>query len=38
VGHVDHPYSRQDEHFDLYLGEDLKWNLQTIWPKLKHWN
>jgi hypothetical protein len=37
VGHVDHAYSRLDEHFDLYLAEGLNWNLQTIWPKLKKW-
>jgi hypothetical protein len=38
VGHVEHPYSRLDEHFDLYLGQGLNWNLQTIWPKLKKWS
>lgn len=38
VGHVEHPYSRLDEHFDLYLGEHFKWNLQTSWPRMKHWD
>jgi hypothetical protein len=35
VGRVEHPYSRRDEHFDIYLCRGLKANLQDAWPKLK---
>jgi len=38
VGHVYHPYSRGDEHFDIYWCHPLKWNLQDIWPRAKHFN
>jgi hypothetical protein len=37
VGRVDDPYSRADEHFDLYLCQDLSTDLHTLWPKLKTW-
>jgi Dolichyl-phosphate-mannose-protein mannosyltransferase len=37
VGHVAHPYSRLDEHFDIYHCR-MKWNLQEIWPQAKHFN
>jgi hypothetical protein len=35
VGHVEHPYARRDEYFDIYLCRGLKVNLQDAWPKLK---
>ncbi|MGC2694249.1 MAG: glycosyltransferase family 39 protein [Candidatus Angelobacter sp.] len=38
VGRVEHPYSRRDEHFDIYLCRGLKVNLQEAWPKLKHFD
>jgi len=38
VGRVEHPYSRRDEYFDIYLCRGLKWNLQDVWPKLKHFD
>jgi len=38
VGRVSHPYSRRDEHFDVFLCRDLNENLQTLWPKIKKWN
>jgi hypothetical protein len=38
VGHVYHPLSRRDEHFDIYWCHPMKWNLQEIWDKAKHWN
>lgn len=38
VGHVYHPYSREDEHFDIYWCHPLKWNLQELWPKAKHFD
>lgn len=38
VGHVYHPLSREDEHFDLYWCHPLRWSLQQIWPQAKHFN
>jgi len=38
VGHVSHPLSREDEHFDLYWCHPLRWNLRQIWPQAKHFN
>jgi len=38
VGRVEHPYSRRDEHFDVFLCRDLNVNLETLWPKIKHWD
>jgi hypothetical protein len=35
VGRVEHPYSRRDEYFDIYLCRGLKENLQQVWPNLK---
>jgi hypothetical protein len=35
VGRVEHPYSRRDEYFDIYLCRGLKENLQQMWPNLK---
>ncbi len=37
VGHVEHPYSRLDEHFDIYWCR-LKGDLQALWPKAKHYD
>lgn len=38
VGHVYHPYSREDEHFEVYWCHPLNGNLQEIWPHAKHFN
>ena len=38
VGRVEHPYSRRDEYFDIYLCRGLKVNLQEAWPRLKHFD
>jgi hypothetical protein len=38
VGKTDHPYSRRDEHFDIFLCRDLNTTLQARWPKMKKWN
>jgi dolichyl-phosphate-mannose-protein mannosyltransferase len=38
VGHVYHPYSREDEHFDIYWCHPLKWDLQEVWPHAKHFD
>jgi len=35
VGRVEHPYSRRDEWFDIYLCRRLKADLRDVWPKLK---
>jgi Dolichyl-phosphate-mannose-protein mannosyltransferase len=35
VAHVEHPYARRDEYFDIYLCRGLKVNLQDAWPKMK---
>ena len=38
AGQTDHPYSRRDEHFDIFLCRDLNTTLQAAWPKMKKWN
>jgi len=38
AGRAEHPYSRLDEHFDIFLCRRLQVNLQTLWPQVKHWN
>ena len=38
VGKTDHPYSRRDEHFDIFLCRDLNTTLQARWPKARKWN
>jgi hypothetical protein len=38
VGHVQHPYSRLDEHYDVFLCHGLIADLRTFWPKTKHWS
>lgn len=38
VGHVEHPYARRDEFFDIYLCRGLKADLRDVWPKLKQFD
>jgi hypothetical protein len=38
VGRVQHPYSRLDERYDIFLGRRLKRNIHALWPQLKKWN
>jgi hypothetical protein len=38
AGRVEHPYSRRDEHYTIWLCRGPKFNLQTVWPKLKRYN
>ncbi len=38
VGRTDHPYSRRDEQFDVFLCRDLNTTLQARWPMAKKWN
>ncbi len=37
VGNTNDPLSRRDEWAPIYHCRGFKWNLQTIWPELKHW-
>ena len=38
VGRVEHPYSRRDEHFDIFLCRGFTGDLQTAWPQMKKYN
>jgi hypothetical protein len=38
VGRNYHPFSRRDEHFDIFLCRELNTTLQTLWPKAKKWD
>jgi hypothetical protein len=38
VGHVEHPYSRRDEHFDIFLCRGFTGDLQTAWSQMKKYN
>jgi hypothetical protein len=37
-GRTYHPYSRRDEHFEIFLCRDLNTTLLEAWPKMKKWN
>jgi hypothetical protein len=38
AGRSEHPYSRLDERYDIFLCRGLTPDLRTLWPSLKHWN
>jgi hypothetical protein len=38
IGRADHPYSRRDEVYDIFLCRGLTMDLRQMWPRLKHWN
>ena len=38
AGRAEHPYSRRDEHYTIWLCRGPRFNLQTVWPKLKRYN
>jgi hypothetical protein len=38
VGHVEHPYARRDEYFDILLCRGPRASLQEIWPQLKQFD
>ncbi|HWM23707.1 MAG TPA: glycosyltransferase family 39 protein [Chthoniobacterales bacterium] len=38
VGRTYHPYSRRDEHFEVFLCRDLNTTLPALWPKTKKWD
>jgi hypothetical protein len=35
AGRVEHPYSRRDEHYTIWLCRGPRFNLREVWPKLK---
>jgi hypothetical protein len=37
VGRVAHPYSRRDEHYDIFLCRGLASKLADVWPTMKNW-
>jgi hypothetical protein len=38
VGRTEHPYSRRDEHFEIFLCRELNTTLAELWPKAKKWD
>ena len=38
IGRVDHPYSRRDEVYNIFLCRGMTTDLRKAWPQLKHWN
>jgi hypothetical protein len=38
VGRAEHPYSRRDEHYDIFLCRGLIDDLRALWPAMKKWN
>lgn len=38
MGHTYHPYSRRDEHFEVFLCRRLNAPLPELWPKMKKWD
>jgi hypothetical protein len=38
AGRTDHPYSRLDERYDIFLCRRIKRDLLALWPQLKKWN
>jgi hypothetical protein len=38
AGRTYHPYSRRDEHFEIFVCRDLNTPLQALWPKAKKWD
>jgi len=38
AGRVEHPYSRRDEYYTIWLCRGPNFDLQKAWPKLKQYN
>ena len=38
AGRVEHPYSRRDEHFDIFLCCGLSGDLHQFWPRMKNYH
>lgn len=37
AGRAYHPYSREDEHFDIFVCRGFTGDLREIWPTMKKW-
>lgn len=37
AGQVDNPWSREDEHFTIWLCRGLTWDFRAMWPQMKKW-
>jgi hypothetical protein len=38
AGHTEHPYSRRDEHFDIFLCRGLRGDLRNAWAGMKQYD
>ena len=38
AGRTDHPYSRRDEQFEVFVCRGLNTTLEAVWPKMKKWD
>lgn len=38
VGRAEHPYSRRDEHFDIFLCRGMTAELHQLWPRTKNYH
>jgi hypothetical protein len=38
IGNTKYPLSRPDEWKPIYHCRGYEWNLQEIWPRMKHWD
>jgi hypothetical protein len=38
AGRAEHPYSRRDEHFDIFLCRGLAGDLHQFWPRMKNYH
>ena len=38
AGHTEHPYSRRDEHFDIFLCRGFSGDLRQAWAKMKKYD
>jgi hypothetical protein len=38
AGHAQHPYSRRDEHFDIFLCRGLNGDFRQLWPRIKNYH
>jgi hypothetical protein len=38
VGVVDSEHARLDEHFTIWLGRDLNFDLRERWPQMRKWD
>lgn len=34
---TDNPWSREDEHYTIWICRGLHWKLRDLWPQIKHW-